>query len=100
MFAPTDAAFEALPEGTLDALLADQDALADVLLYHVLTDEVTSDEVVALTSATMANGADVEITVDGSGNVRVNDANVTVVDVETTNGVIHVIDAVLTPPSE
>jgi uncharacterized surface protein with fasciclin (FAS1) repeats len=98
VFAPTDAAFEALPPGTLDQLLADPEALADVLLYHVVEGEVLAEDVVGLDSATTVQGSDVTITVEGES-VRVNDALVTMTDVMASNGVIHVIDAVLLPPS-
>jgi uncharacterized surface protein with fasciclin (FAS1) repeats len=98
VFAPTDAAFEALPPGTLDQLLADPEALADVLLYHVVEGEVLAEDVVGLDSATTVNGADVTITVEGDS-VRINDALVTMTDIMTSNGVIHVIDAVLIPPT-
>jgi uncharacterized surface protein with fasciclin (FAS1) repeats len=97
VFAPTDAAFAALPEGTLDALLADPETLASILTYHVVPGSVTSDQVVTLTAATTVNGADVSISVDGS-TVLVNDAEVIAVDVVASNGVIHVIDRVIIPP--
>ncbi len=96
VFAPTDAAFEALPEGTLDALLADIPALTDILLYHVASGGVTSPTVVGLDKVTTLNG-DVTITVDGG--VFVNDAQVVTTDIIAENGVIHVIDAVLIPAS-
>jgi uncharacterized surface protein with fasciclin (FAS1) repeats len=98
VFAPTDAAFEALPAGTLDGLLADPEALADVLLYHVVEGEVLAADVVGLESATTVEGQDVTITVDGE-TVMINDAMVTMTDIMTSNGVIHVIDAVLIPPT-
>jgi uncharacterized surface protein with fasciclin (FAS1) repeats len=98
VFAPTDEAFAALPEGTLDELLADPEALADILLYHVVPGEVMAADVVALDSATTAQGSDVAITVDGDM-VMVNEANVTATDIDASNGVIHVIDAVILPPS-
>jgi uncharacterized surface protein with fasciclin (FAS1) repeats len=94
VFAPTDAAFDALPAGTVEALLADIPALTDILLYHVVSGAVTSPTVVGLNSATTLNG-DVTITVDGG--VFVNDAEVVITDIIATNGVIHVIDAVLLP---
>lgn len=97
VFAPTDDAFAALPEADLAALLADPASLADVLLYHVIADEVTSAEVVGLTSATMANGDDVAISVAGS-TVFVNHASVVAVDIAARNGVIHVLDKVILPP--
>jgi len=95
IFGPTDAAFDALPEGTLEALVADPEALSNILLYHVVAGKVTSADVVNLTEATMANGGTVDITVNGG--VMVNDANVVVVDIMARNGVIHMIDGVLLP---
>ena len=99
VFAPTDDAFAALPEGTIDALLADIPALTDILLYHVVSGAVMAEDVVALESATTLNGLDVSIRVE-EGNVYLND-NVQVVttDIQASNGVIHVIDAVLLPPA-
>jgi transforming growth factor-beta-induced protein len=96
VFAPTDAAFEAVPAETLDALLADQDALIQVLTYHVVQGRVYSSDVVALDSAETLNGQSVSITVDG-GTVQVDDANVVATDIQGSNGVIHVIDAVILP---
>jgi uncharacterized surface protein with fasciclin (FAS1) repeats len=98
VFAPTDEAFAALEPGTLDALLADPEALADILLYHVVPGKVMAADVVGLESATSAQGSDIAITVDGDA-VMVNEANVTATDIEASNGVIHVIDAVILPPS-
>jgi len=95
LFGPTDAAFGALPEGTLDALIADPETLSNILLYHVVAGKVTSSDVVNLTEATMVNGGTVDITVDGG--VMVNDANVVVVDIMARNGIIHIIDKVLIP---
>jgi len=99
VFAPTDDAFAALPEGTVEALLEDPDALAEILLYHVVAGEVLAEDVVTLDAATTVQGSDVDITVI-EGGVMVNDANVVIPDVLASNGVIHVIDAVLLPPSE
>lgn len=99
VFAPTDEAFAALPAGTLDALLADPAALAAILTYHVVEGEVPASQVVGLASATTINGADVAISVSG-GNVMINDADVVATDVYATNGVIHVINKVLLPPSQ
>ena len=99
VFAPTDEAFEALPEGTLDTLLADTDLLTDVLLYHVITDSVVgSDTALSLagTTTTMANEAKLAITVRGDA-LYLNESLVIDTDIEASNGVIHVIDAVLTP---
>ena len=98
VFAPTDDAFAALPEGTIAALLEDPAALSEILLYHVVPGKVLAADVVSLTSATTVQGADVAITVDG-GSVMVDAANVTATDIEASNGVIHVIDAVILPPS-
>ena len=100
VFAPTDDAFAALPEGTLEALLADIPALTDILLYHVVDGAVYAETVVGLESATTLLGEDITITVDG-GNVILNGSvMVTATDIEASNGVIHVIDAVLLPPAE
>ena len=98
VFAPTDDAFAALPEGTVEGLLDDPEALSDILLYHVVPGEVTSDQVVTLESATTAQGSDVSIRVEGDS-VFVNDAQVIMTDIQASNGVIHVIDAVLLPPA-
>ncbi len=102
VFAPTDAAFAALPDGALQALLDDQAALTNVLLYHV-TDAgaLLASQVIALVAdgpieVEMLNADDVTVTLDGAS-VTVNDATVVVTDILTANGVIHVIDAVLLP---
>jgi uncharacterized surface protein with fasciclin (FAS1) repeats len=100
VFAPTDDAFAALPEGTVDALLNDIPALTDILLYHVVDGRVLSADVVELEGATTLQGTDITISVEEDGTVMINDAAVTVVDILTSNGVIHVIDAVILPPSE
>jgi uncharacterized surface protein with fasciclin (FAS1) repeats len=97
VFAPTDAAFAALPAGTVEGLLADIPALTDILLYHVVPGRVPAADVVGLSSATTVQGSDIAITVNGSS-VMVNDANVIATDVDASNGVIHVIDAVILPP--
>ena len=97
VFAPTDDAFAALPEGTLDALLADPAALSEVLLYHVVPGNVMAADVVTLDTADTALGAPVDVTVD-NGTVQINEAQVIITDITGSNGVIHVIDAVLLPP--
>ncbi len=101
VFAPTDDAFAALPEGTLDNLLKpeNKDQLAGILTYHVVAGKTKSKDLAGktLTVATV-NGADVEI--DGTDGVTVNGANVVKADVWASNGVIHVIDAVILPPAE
>lgn len=96
VFAPTDEAFDDLPEGTVEALLDDPERLAEILLYHVVAGEVRAEQVVTLSEAETVNGASVTITVDGES-VRVDEANVVATDIEATNGIIHVIDAVLIP---
>jgi uncharacterized surface protein with fasciclin (FAS1) repeats len=99
VFAPTDDAFNALPEGTVEALLGDIDALTAILTYHVVPRAITAEEVVTLSSAETLNGAEVAITVSGDGSVMIDGAKVIIANIETTNGIIHVIDAVITPPS-
>ena len=98
VFAPTDEAFAALPEGTLDGLLADTEALSQVLLYHVVPGEVMASDVAELESATTVQGEDIAITVDGDS-VKANEATVVSTDIVASNGVIHVIDQVILPPS-
>jgi uncharacterized surface protein with fasciclin (FAS1) repeats len=101
VFAPTDDAFAALPEGTLDSLLLPENkqALTDILLYHVVSGKVMAADVTALTSATTVLGKDVTVKVD-MGNVYINEAQVVITDIATSNGVIHVINAVLLPPAD
>ena len=98
VFAPTDAAFAALPAGTVDNLLLpeNKDQLTAILTYHVVPGAVTSDQLAGqrLSVATV-NGANVHI--DGRNGVKVEDANVTTADIIASNGVIHVIDSVLLP---
>jgi uncharacterized surface protein with fasciclin (FAS1) repeats len=98
VFAPTDAAFGKLPEGTLDELLKPEakDKLTSILTYHVVPGKVLAADVVTLKSAKTVQGAEVAIAVEGQ-KVKVDGANVTATDIECTNGVIHVIDAVIQP---
>lgn len=96
VFAPTNEAFEKFPKETLDALLADKKQLTDILTYHVVPAKVMAKDVLALKSAKTVQGADLEIAVNGN-TVMVNNAQVVKTDVEASNGVIHVIDAVLIP---
>ncbi len=100
VFAPTDEAFAALPEGTVESLLLpeNKDQLTAILLYHVVAGSVLAADVVGLDSATTLNGAAIDISVSDSG-VMINNANVVQADVAASNGVIHIIDAVLLPPS-
>jgi transforming growth factor-beta-induced protein len=97
VFAPTDDAFAKLPEGTVDALLADIPALTDILLYHVVSGEVYAEQVVELNSAKALNEKFLEIKVM-DGMVYINDSQVVITDIMADNGVIHVIDTVLLPP--
>jgi len=105
VFAPTDDAFDALPEGTVDTLLLpeNQDLLIDILTFHVYAGQVSSSDAIAAdcTAITMLNGSDLRIdVVDGSVVLSLNgnrEAIVTTTDIAATNGVIHVIDAVLDP---
>lgn len=99
LLAPSDAAFDALPPGTLDALLLpeNQATLIDILTYHVIVGEATSDVVVTLDSSSTLQGASVLIDQVGDA-LFINDAQVTKTDVDATNGVIHVIDKVILPP--
>jgi len=95
VFAPTDAAFAALPEGTVEGLLADTDTLTAILTYHVVPGKVMSTDLSDGMMATTVQGSDV--TIGTEGGVTVNGANVVTADIETSNGVIHVIDAVILP---
>jgi uncharacterized surface protein with fasciclin (FAS1) repeats len=97
VFAPTDEAFAALPEGTVEGLLEDPEALAAVLTYHVVPGAFMSGDLSDGMMATTVNGADITVGID-MGMVKINDATVTTADIETSNGVIHVIDSVILPP--
>jgi uncharacterized surface protein with fasciclin (FAS1) repeats len=103
VFAPTNAAFNKLPAGTVNSLLKpeNKDQLVSILTYHVVAGKVLSGDVVKLNGQNVktVNGATVRVTVR-NGKVMVNNANVTAVDVEASNGVIHVLDSVLLPPSK
>lgn len=98
VFAPTDAAFAALPPGTLDRLLAPENRgkLRALLAYHVLPGAVRSTDVAGRqVAAATAQGSNVVI--DARTGIRVNDASVIAADIEATNGIIHLIDRVLVP---
>ncbi len=99
VFAPTDAAFDKLPAGTLDSLFKPENKkqLTDILLYHVVAANVPAADVVSLTEAKTVLGKNVKVKVEGD-KVYVNDAQVVITDIKATNGIIHVIDAVLLPP--
>ena len=96
VFAPTDAAFAKVPTDTLNALLADKAALANVLTYHVVAGKVMAADVVKLTSAETVQGQAVSVEVK-DGKVYVDGAQVVTTDIKASNGVIHVIDTVILP---
>ncbi len=100
VFAPTDDAFAAFPEGTVESQLEEPEgALKNILLYHVAAGIVPAETVMTLESATTVQGEPVAIKVV-DGHVMLNDsATVTIADIEASNGIIHVIDAVILPPS-
>ena len=97
VFAPTDEAFAKLPAGTVEALLADKDALTRILTYHVVAGKVTSDQVVNISEANTVAGIMVPIEVK-MGSVYVGGSKVVTADVMASNGVIHIIDTVMLPP--
>ena len=98
VFAPTDEAFAALPEGTVESLLLpeNRDQLVAILTYHVVPGAVMSGDLTNGMEAATVQGAPVTIMTEGG--VTVNGANVVTADVAASNGVIHVIDAVILPP--
>jgi uncharacterized surface protein with fasciclin (FAS1) repeats len=100
VFAPTNAAFAKLPAGTVESLLKPENkaTLVKILTYHVVSGKVLAADVVKLDGKMVktVQGSDVTVTVAG-GKVKVNDSNVVATDIETSNGVIHVIDTVLLP---
>lgn len=99
VFAPTDEAFAKLPEGTVENLLKDKEALTNILLYHVVSGNIASGDVVKLNSASTLAKSDVKVEVK-DGKVFINNAQVTTADVMASNGVIHIIDTVLIPESK
>lgn len=101
VFAPTDEAFAKLPEGTVENLLLPEnlEQLKAILLYHVVSGNVMAADVVTLNEATTVNGAAVSIAVGDAGVVLNGNTNVLTTDITASNGVIHVIDAVLMPPT-
>lgn len=100
VFAPTDEAFANLPDGTVETLLQPEniDQLKAILLYHVVAGRTYSDAVVGLKKVGTINGADLPISARG-GNVKIGNAGLVTADIDASNGVIHVIDTVLLPPS-
>ena len=101
VFAPADDAFAGLPEGTLDSLLIPEnlDQLTSILTYHVVPGKLMAADVVGMTSIDTVNGQPLTVTVM-NGNVMIDGANVILTDIEASNGVIHVIDAVVLPEEE
>ena len=98
VFAPTDDAFAALPAGTVEMLLMpeNKDKLVDILTYHVLAGQVMAADIAGkVASVEMLNGG--KATVDAQNGVKINEANVVTADVMASNGVIHMIDAVIMP---
>lgn len=97
VFAPTDDAFAKLPAGTLDAVLADKAKLTAILTFHVVPGKVLAKDVVGLNGKSVKTVQGGMLKVDTSSGVKIGDATVVKADVETSNGVIHVIDTVLLP---
>ncbi|MFT6915721.1 MAG: putative surface protein with fasciclin (FAS1) repeats [Motiliproteus sp.] len=98
VFAPTNAAFAKLPEGTVETLLKPENKakLTEILTYHVVSGKVTAADVMKLTSALTVQGGDIKVMMMGD-KVMLDNANVLSTDIETSNGIIHVIDTVLIP---
>lgn len=99
VFAPTDAAFAKVPKATLDALLADKAKLKKVLLYHVVSGKVMAADVMKMKEAKTVEGASAKVMAH-DGKVMIDKATVTKADIAASNGVIHVIDTVLMPPTD
>lgn len=99
VFAPTDEAFSKIPKEKLESLLNDKPALAAVLTYHVVPGKVMAADVAKLDSAKTVQGKPLTIAIEGE-QVTVNGTRVVAVDIECSNGVIHVLDGVLLPPAE
>lgn len=99
VFAPTDEAFAKLPPGTLQKLLLPENKpkLQAVLTYHVVPGKIPASKVITMTAAKTVNGAELPISSSGKG-VIVGGANVVSTDIPASNGIIHVIDAVMLPP--
>ncbi|MCE5298782.1 MAG: fasciclin domain-containing protein [Methanoregulaceae archaeon] len=99
VFAPTDDAFKKLPPGTVETLLKDpKGQLSQILLYHVVPGKLMAADVVKQTSLATVQGKPLNVTVQNQ-TVMVDGATVVITDIETKNGVIHVIDSVMLPPA-
>lgn len=101
VFAPTNAAFASLPGGTLNALLApeNKELLAQVVMYHIVPGDITAADLIAAGTVASVSGPDLTIWTQGN-DVFVNQAKIITADVPASNGMIHVIDSVLIPPSD
>ena len=101
VFAPTNEAFAALPEGTLESLLKpeNKDQLVAILTYHVVSGKVKSTDLKNGMKAQTVQGSDINVNISDKG-VKINKANVTAADIEASNGIVHVIDQVLLPPKK
>jgi uncharacterized surface protein with fasciclin (FAS1) repeats len=99
VFAPTDEAFSKIPQSQLDALLADKKALTAVLTYHVVPGKIMSADLLKDRLMTAKTVQGESINIDARISVKVNDANVVKADITASNGVVHVIDSVILPPS-
>jgi transforming growth factor-beta-induced protein len=101
VFAPTDDAFAMLPEGTVESLLKPEnlEQLKSILLYHVVGGKLMASDVTSMTAAESLEGSEIAFKVD-MGNAYANEAKIIITDIETSNGVIHVIDSVLLPPAK
>ena len=97
VFAPTDEAFDALPEGTVEGL--SEEELTSILTYHVVPSAAMAGDLSDGQMLETVNGAELEVSIDGD-TVMIGDATVTQADIEASNGVIHVIDSVLMPPED
>lgn len=101
VFAPTNEAFAALPAGTLETLLKPENkaTLVSILTYHVVAGKVKSTDLSNGMQAATVNGANISVTINDKG-VMINDANVTAADIMASNGIVHVIDKVILPPTK
>jgi transforming growth factor-beta-induced protein len=101
VFAPTDDAFAMLPTGTVETLLKPEnlEQLKSILLYHVVGSKLMASDVTSMPSAKSLEGSEIAFKVD-MGNAYANDAKIIITDIETSNGIIHVIDSVLLPPAK
>ncbi len=95
VLAPNNAAFEKLPDATLQEVLADKEKLTSILTYHVIAGKVMSKDVAGMTEAKTVEGSKVKI--ETKNGVMINNSKVVQADIECSNGVIHVIDTVLMP---